>query len=195
MFDIAMAGGVDLLVGIPSFPLSHLVCQLLDRQWVGGRVQLSLETVELVDDLVDRPFTAGKRHLPTIAAWQIAAMPLGTNVVQLSEQAETQQVHCVVIQHAVVALVSGGQMQAGLFGDAGHGFALGHVVRHQFFGQHMLAAHHGLDGDGSVQEERQCDNDRFNARDRRAVLACLHFRVCRPSHASWPRPRNYSRTA
>ena len=39
---------------------------------------------------------------------------------------------------------------------------MGDIVSHQFFGQHMFAGHHGLDGDGGMEMQRQRDDDRFD---------------------------------
>ena len=103
-----------------------------------------------------------QRLLPTIAAGQVAAVPLGPDVVDFAEQAPLDHVDGVVVEHAVMPLVADGEVQIVLVGHAGHQLALGHVVGHQFFGQHVLAGLEGIDGDRGMQMQRQGDDDRLD---------------------------------
>ena len=53
------------------------------------------------------------RLLPTVFAGQIAAVPLGADVVQLAQHAAPDRVHRVGVEDVVVPLVAGGQDQLG----------------------------------------------------------------------------------
>ena len=102
-------------------------------------------------------------------------MPLGADVMQLAQQAPPQQIHRVVVQDAVMPLVADRQVQAQFIGHAAHDLALRDVVRHQLFGQDVLARLHRLARRGRMQMQRQSDNDRFDVRilKQRLVTAVL----------------------
>ena len=74
-------------------------------------------------------------------------------------------------------------------GDSRHDFALGHIVRHQFFGQYVLTGLHRRDCRDRMQVQGQGDDDRFDVavleqlvvvrrRPRRAVRASSS--LCQP---------------
>ena len=96
-------------------------------------------------------------------------MPLGSDVVQLSEHSPADQMHCVVVENTVVALVAGGQVQRfarwtlQFLGKTRHDLALSDIVGHEFLGKDVLTFHHRLDGNRSVQVQWQGDDDRFDA--------------------------------
>ena len=99
---IAVVLGLDLGVFHPGFPLGDLLLEEgrfgrdLGPSSAGSRSRLSSllaigrrPSSVAVDAL---PLAAGQRRLPAVAARQIAAVPLGANVVQLAEQAPPDQV-------------------------------------------------------------------------------------------------------
>ena len=63
-----------------------------------------------------------------------------------------------------MTLVANGQEHAGFTLNFDHLLALGNVVRHQLFAQHMLAGFHRLDGDRSVLTERHGDDHHLDFR-------------------------------
>ena len=109
-------------------------------------------------------FTAGNRQRPRVSARCVVAMPLSPNVVDFAQQAPLDQVDGVVIENAVVTLVTDRQRHTGLFGNASHQFALGDIVSHQFFAQDVLARLHCGDRHRSVQKQRRGNDDGINIR-------------------------------
>ena len=96
-------------------------------------------------------------------AGQVAAVPLGADVVQLAQQPLADHLDRVVVEDVVVPLVAGGQQEIGLLGHAGHFLALVDAVGHQLLGHHVQAGLHGGDGRRGMQVERQGDNHRLDA--------------------------------
>ena len=86
------------------------------RRWPGpissGRGRNSFDNFFL--QLIVRLGARRQRLLPAIVAGQVAAMPLGADVVQVAEHAAPDGVHGVGVEDAVVPLVAGGQEQLGL---------------------------------------------------------------------------------
>ena len=41
-------------------------------------------------------------------------MPLGADMVQFTKDAPLEEIHCVVVEHAVVTLMPGGEQQTGV---------------------------------------------------------------------------------
>ncbi len=107
---------------------------------------------------LDRP---GQRRLPTVVAGEVAAVPLGADVVQLAQQPLAEQFHRVVVEDAVMALVAGGQQAIGLLGRQGHLLALVDGVAHELLGDDVQPGLHGGDGHRGVQVQRQGDDHRF----------------------------------
>ena len=105
-----------------------------------------------------------QRLLPTVLAGQVAAVPLGADVVQIAQHAAPDRVDRVGVEDVVVPLVAGGQDQAGLLGHAGHVLALVDAVGHELFGDHVQAGLHGGDGRRGVQVQRQGDDHALRCR-------------------------------
>ena len=115
-------------------------------------------------------------------ARQIAAVPLCANVVQLPEQPPLDQMHGVVVEHAVMTLMPGGQIAIVGRGHTCHLLARADVVGHQLLGQHVLAGLHGRDGDRRVQMQRQRDDHRLDVGILQQVLVVLvHLHMLRAS--------------
>ena len=85
-------------------------------------------------------------------------------MVDFAQQAPLDQVDRVVIENAVVTLVTDRQCHTGLFGNASHQFALGDIVSHQFFAQDVLARLHCGDRHRSMQKQRRGDDNGVNVR-------------------------------
>ena len=83
----------------------------------------------------------GHRLLPTVVTRQVAAVPLGADVVQFAQSALADQIDRVIVENVVVSLVAGGQQQLGLFGHASHFLALMDAMAHQLFGDDVQAVH------------------------------------------------------
>ena len=97
-----------------------------------------LHFVQLGADRIVSPaicgyFAAGNRQGPRIASWKIVAVPLGANVMDLSDDSPVDQVDCVVVQNVVVTLMSDRKFGVCLMGNSSHDLALGNVMGHQFF--------------------------------------------------------------
>ena len=105
----------------------------------------------------------GHGLLPTIFAGQIAAVPLGADVVQIAQHAAADRLDRVGVKNVVMPLVAGGQDQPGLLGHAGHVLALMGAVGHELLRNHVQAGPHGGDGRGGVQVQGQGDDDAFQA--------------------------------
>ena len=75
--------------------------------------------------------------------------------MDVADQALLDLIDRVVVQNAVVPLMADGQHDrialGRSFGDAGHFLALGDVVGHQLFGEHVLALAHRVDRRHVVQ--------------------------------------------
>ena len=91
-------------------------------------------------------------------------MPLGPDVMQITQQPPPNRVHGIVIENAVVTLVTGRQQQSGLTCNTRHVFGLVDTMGHQLLGQHVLARFQGLDCHWRVQMQRQRNNDGFDVR-------------------------------
>ena len=80
--------------------------------------------------------------------------------MQLTDQAPLEHVYGVVIQNAVVPLVTGREMDRlsilirAHFRNSSHDFALSDVVRHQLFSQHVFVRLHCLHSDWRMQVKR-----------------------------------------
>ena len=107
-------------------------------------------------------------------------MPLGANVVNVANQAAADLVDGVVVQDAVVPLVTDGQNLVRRSRDPAHLLALGDAVGHQLLGQHMLALAHGVDRRRVVQVERHRDDHRLDVEiriiEQRLVVAFFSFK-------------------
>jgi hypothetical protein len=145
LVQVAEVFGLDRLVGVPGGPLRDLPRQFFACLGIFGSLEIRLEPLQLIFDAIHHPagadnfFAAGQWLLPTVAARQIPAMPLGANVVDFAEQSPAQQVDGVVVENVVVPLMPHGQQHVLGLGHARHDFALRDVVGHQFLGQHVLA--------------------------------------------------------
>ena len=79
--------------------------------------------------------------------------------MQLSEEpSPADRVHGIVVEHAVVPLVAGGEDLARLPRDAAHLLAFMDGVAHQLLGEHVLAGPHRLDRRLGVEMEGQGDD-------------------------------------
>ena len=115
---VAEVRRVERLVRVPGLPLGDLL--LPTARSSAGSFSFASFFSKLLQSCrrscrstclaVERDFAARQRLLPTVAAWQVAAVPLGANVVDLAQQAPVNQIHGVVVQHAVVPLVAGRQV-------------------------------------------------------------------------------------
>jgi len=77
-----------------------------------------------------------------------------------------------------MALVSRGEIETQLFGNARHDLALRDAVRHQLLGQHVLAGLHRINRGGGMQEQRQRDDDGFDIRvGKQVVIVLVNFDV------------------
>jgi hypothetical protein len=133
-----------------------------------GRFQILREPGDALAHFVVR-----QRLRPTVVARQVVAVPLGADAMNLADQPAANRVHGVVVQNAVVPLMSRGQDLAQLLGEAGHLLAFVNAVAHQFFGQHVLAGFHGFDGHRSVQVQRQRDHDALDLRVLEQIVIVL----------------------
>ena len=89
-------------------------------------------------------------------------MPLGTDVVDIAQQATTDRLDRVVVQDVVVPLMPDDQQLVGLLGNPRHLLALMDTVGHELLGQDMLALAHRLDRRLVMQMQRQRDDDPFD---------------------------------
>ncbi len=89
-------------------------------------------------------------------------MPLSSNELDVPQQAHPCQVGGVVIQHAVMTLMTYGQHESIFFRRADHLFALGDILRHQLFAQDMQSGFHALKCNGGMLNQRYRDHDGLN---------------------------------
>ncbi len=178
---VTMFSGVDLLV----LDLGLNLGDELDRMFVlrsGGvlcidhRFQVGNVLIEFLEtgNLGEWILVVGRqRHLPAIVARQIAPMPLSADVVNVSQETMRDQPLGVVVEDAVIALMTDGEKLAGLLGHAAHLLALVDAVSHQLFGEHVLALAHGLDRRLGMEVKRQRDDDGLDIR----VVQQIHIAV------------------
>ena len=170
-----MCLGVNVFVTIPYSPLRYLLFKFFDLfrlcLFLYRPLSCLFQFFQMFQDLVDglcvfaeHDFATRQVLLPTVMPRQVASVPLSANMVNLSQHAPIDHVFGIVVQHAVVTLMPSRQVQLLLVGQTPHHLALGHVVRHQFLGQHMLASLECIAGGLGVQVQRQRDDHRFDVR-------------------------------
>ena len=136
---------------------------LLKRVDVGGL--RCFEVLLPAGELLGKRCVVGHRRLPRILAGQVAAVPLGTDRVQVADEfGGADRMDGVVVEHAVVPLMPGRENPAGLLRHAAHLLALMHAVAHELFGEHVLAGPHRFDRRLGVEVERQRDDHRLDVR-------------------------------
>ena len=114
---VAVSGRIDRFVRVPGFPLRQLMGEQLDPLRILFLLQLGFQIPDLVADRIVQFAVAiallatGQVLGPAVLAGQVTTMPLGLDVVQLPQHAPANQIHGVVVEHAVVALMTGGQQQ------------------------------------------------------------------------------------
>ena len=86
-------------------------------------------------------------------------MPLSADKLDVAEQTFLDEIIRVVIQHAVMTLMTDGQQKALFFGLANHLLALSNIVSHQLFCQHVQTRVKTGDRDRSVLAEWYSDHD------------------------------------
>ena len=111
-FDIPEASRIDL-VGKPSLLLGDFSLQLFNLCGALGLLEFLDEFIQIGFDLVDLGIRIASYHgwLPRIVSGKVAPVPLCSDVVQLSEHAPADQVNGVIVQDAVVSLVSCSQVK------------------------------------------------------------------------------------
>ena len=146
--------------------MSNLLGQLLSILWIGTPVGV-LELPELVSDLVNSfarsgNLSTGNWQRPRIFSGCIVSVPLCADMMDFAKQSPLDQVDCVIVENTVVSLVAHRKQRVGFVRCSRHQFALGDVVSHQFFAQHVLAGLHRRDRNRSMQEQRRGNDDTVN---------------------------------
>ena len=158
LFRVAILRGIDGLVEDLRLELGDLLLECVDVGRLGG-----LEILLPAGELLGERCVARHRRLPRVFAREVAAVPLGADRVDVSDQFRgADRVDGVVVEDAVVPLVAGGQDLARLAGHAAHLLALVDAVPHQLLGEHVLAGPHRLDGGRGVEVEGKGDHHRLD---------------------------------
>ena len=130
---------------------------------VGGVVPILILAHQFAFFDVDGFRAFRKRHLPAVGTREVAAVPLGANVVQVADRGRVNKGRRVIVKDVVVALVADREVLFALVRNANHFFAVRDAVSHQFFGQDVAAGAHRFDRGRSVQVQRQTDDNAFEA--------------------------------
>ena len=155
---VAMLRSLDRRVGDLGLELGDLLLQRIDVGRLGGG-----EILLPARELLGQRRVVGHGRLPGVVAREVTPVPLGTDRVQIAEQFRlADRVHGVVVEDAVMPLVSGGQDLARLAGHAAHLLALMDAVAHELLGEHVLAGPHRLDGRFGMEVEGQGDDHRLD---------------------------------
>ena len=102
---VAILGGIDQRVGDLGLELCDSLREHGDVGGLGG-----IEVLLPADKLLGKRLIAGHRWLPAVVAGQVAAVPLGPDRMQVAKQAGlADRVDRVVVEHAVMPLVAGGE--------------------------------------------------------------------------------------
>ena len=103
----------------------------------------------------------------------VVAMPQGADVPDVAQFPGPHQLDGVGVKQTVMALMAYVEDLLLLFGDLDHLFTLRDVPGHQLLAQDVLAGIHGFHGHGSMQVERQGDDDRFNVFSVQQILVIV----------------------
>ena len=158
-----VGGGLFFVRFVGDFVDSSAVAN--DRRFhrVGGVGPIAEFVFQFVQFDVDFFRALRKRHLPAVGTRQVAAVPLGANVVQIAENRRVNEGFGVIVKDVVVALVANREVLFAFVRNANHFFAVRDAVAHQFFGQDVAARAHRFDRGRSVQVQRQTDDNAFEA--------------------------------